>query len=378
MKIKLKSFLSFILSLIIVFSVFPSTVFAKDYDINTHWDIGFYNEDMSQQSFVKNVSFPYTFTKSNVNSNGGDSSHYDDTLKYHHGLKAVFRTTSYEMKENIYHIDDGGTLSFELFLWEDGRIEDVLAELRLIYIDSSGVQRSKKVDSLNYSNGHLTLDDYVFEDGIDFAGFYVEAERFRVTSGYETLYARFTSCEFSIKSADSGMLSSIKNFFHQLFERLTNGFEAIGSWFSDLGDKIGSFFINLINNIRSFFTDLKNNLKELFDNVGQWFQDIGDKISGFFEKLWNRIWWGNENGESEYQKPVINNKLNDILDKLQEYQDNLKSAISTINSASDDVAAYISTGTELVNGVIGVAGAGFTALIVFGIVFILVRKVVGR
>ena len=39
---------------------------------------------------------------------------------------------------------------------------------------------------------------------------------------------------------------------------------------------------------------------------------------------------------------------------------------------------YISNGTALVNGVINVAGAGFTALITFGIVFVLVRKVVGR
>lgn len=101
-------------------------------------------------------------------------------------------------------------------------------------------------------------------------------------------------------------------------------------------------------------------------------------LSGFFEKLWNRIWWGNENGESEYVKPTISNKLLDILATLQDYQEKLKGTIDTIGSAASDVANYISAGTSFVNGVVGVAGAGFTALIVFGIVFVLVRKVVGR
>ena len=94
--------------------------------------------------------------------------------------------------------------------------------------------------------------------------------------------------------------------------------------------------------------------------------------------MWNRIWWGNENGESEYEKPTINNKLNDILAKLEEYQAQLKSSIDTIGESADSVSGYISTATELVEGVIGVAGVGVTALIVFGMVFILVRKVVGR
>ena len=68
----------------------------------------------------------------------------------------------------------------------------------------------------------------------------------------------------------------------------------------------------------------------------------------------------------------------DILATLQDYQEKLKGTIDTIGSAASDVANYISAGTSFVNGVVGVAGAGFTALIVFGIVFVLVRKVVGR
>ena len=130
--------------------------------------------------------------------------------------------------------------------------------------------------------------------------------------------------------------------------------------------------------ISDFFNKLFNDLGNWFDDVGNWFTDLGNNISGFFEKLWNRIYWGNENGEAEYEPPVIDNKLNDVIDQLEEWQGNLKDTVDDINSAATNVSGYISTGTQLVNGVIGVGGVAFTALITFGIVFVLVRKVVGR
>lgn len=211
-----------------------------------------------------------------------------------------------------------------------------------------------------------------------------------------TLAFGVTDFTIDVKSEQSGFFDKVSDFFQGLFDKLTawfdslfqwlkdirdnasEGFSNIGNWFTELGNKIKSFFTELGNNIKEQFTNMINNLKSFFADVGQWFKDIGDKIGEFFEKLWNRIWWGNENGESEYQKPVINNKLNDILDTLNGYQLQLKNTIDTISSAADSVSTYISTGTQLVNGIINVAGVGFTALIVFAIVFVLARKVVGR
>ncbi|MDE6863915.1 MAG: hypothetical protein K2J41_05985, partial [Eubacterium sp.] len=214
------------------------------------------------------------------------------------------------------------------------------------------------------------------------------------------------SCTYDVTTV-GGLLNKIVSFFGDLFARLTAWFDSLFQWlkdirdgnisfmdsvksafktitdnisnfFSELGKKLTDGFINLTSSIREFFTNLGNNLKEWFDNVGQWFTDIGDRIGEFFTSLWNKIWYGNEKGESEYQKPVINNKFNDILNTLTDYQEQLKGTISTISASADSVSTYIATGTQLVNGVINVAGAGFTALIVFGMVFVLVRKVVGR
>lgn len=181
-------------------------------------------------------------------------------------------------------------------------------------------------------------------------------------------------------------------FWNAVKEALTN----VLTWLKEIRDKIVNGITEITNAIELQFHQLVEKLQSLFDdvtewlfncvesiqdfmhNVGAWFTNLGNSISGFFEKLWNRIWWGNENGESEYVKPTISNKLLDILATLQDYQEKLKGTIDTIGSAANDVASYISAGTSFVNGVVGVAGAGFTALIVFGIVFVLVRKVVGR
>lgn len=63
--------------------------------------------------------------------------------------------------------------------------------------------------------------------------------------------------------------------------------------------------------------------------------------------------------------------MNGWLDQLNEFAD-------SIESAGDTAKDYISKGTELFNGFMGVAPASVLALISFGIVFLVIRKVVGR
>lgn len=63
--------------------------------------------------------------------------------------------------------------------------------------------------------------------------------------------------------------------------------------------------------------------------------------------------------------------MNGWLDQLDEFADSISSAGQTAHE-------YISKGTELFNGFMGVAPAAVIALIGFGIVFLVVRKIVGR
>lgn len=63
--------------------------------------------------------------------------------------------------------------------------------------------------------------------------------------------------------------------------------------------------------------------------------------------------------------------MNGWLDQLDEFADSIDEAGQTANE-------YISKGTELFNGFMSVAPAAVIALVAFGVVFIVVRKIVGR
>lgn len=134
----------------------------------------------------------------------------------------------------------------------------------------------------------------------------------------------------------------------------------IKDWFSNLIESMGNFFTELANKISGFFTEL------------------GDKIGGFFTTLWNKIWWGNEAGESEYEPPDVGSKFDDVITSLNDWLSQLKGFSDTVDSQGDEVAGYISTGSDFATKFLTYAPAPILIFLTFGIVFVVVRKVVGR
>lgn len=63
--------------------------------------------------------------------------------------------------------------------------------------------------------------------------------------------------------------------------------------------------------------------------------------------------------------------MNGWLDQLDEFAD-------SIDTAGETASEYISKGTELFNGFMGIAPASVIALVAFGVVFLVIRKIVGR
>lgn len=186
----------------------------------------------------------------------------------------------------------------------------------------------------------------------------------------------------------SGFFENVKNWFSTVFGWLKDIRDSISNGLTNLSNSIKGFFTDLSNNIKTWFTELQNKLKTWFDNIGTWitnlsnsikgfFQSLGDRISGFFTTLYNWLWWGNPDGEASYTKPSINNKLNDIISKLNEYTTKLSDTTVQIDNSASSVTSYLSHGTEFVNGVMK-AFTGLSVLISFAVLFMLVRKVVGR
>lgn len=140
---------------------------------------------------------------------------------------------------------------------------------------------------------------------------------------------------------------------------------------SQLISDIKDWFSNLIESMGNFFTDLGN-------KIGGFFTDLANKIGDFFTKLWNKIWWGNEEGESEYQPPDVGSKFDEVITSLNDWLSQLKGFSDTVDSQGDEVAGYISTGSDFATKFLTYAPAPILIFLTFGIVFVVVRKVVGR
>lgn len=100
-------------------------------------------------------------------------------------------------------------------------------------------------------------------------------------------------------------------------------------------------------------------------------EDLDNSINNGVEKIENA---GSDSPPldtdiSAFQTAI--DTMNGWIDQLNEFAD-------SIDSAGETASSYIAKGTELFNGFMGVAPASVIALIAFGIVFLVIRKIVGR
>ena len=67
-----------------------------------------------------------------------------------------------------------------------------------------------------------------------------------------------------------------------------------------------------------------------------------------------------------------------VIDTMNGWLNQLDEFANSIDSAGQTAHEYISKGTELFNGFMGIAPASVIALVAFGVVFLVIRKIVGR
>lgn len=359
---KVTPFLSVLLALSFLM---PAALFAKPieaqaaaYSLNVIDFIAVFDND----AYTKNdITMPWSYTSPTQKQGSIDTVNisFQGLVNWNEGDRTVF----------TYKLDTDGT-----------RYKSMRVNMKFTSQNGNSWYRTG-----TYSNGVITQTEESQANTVSKIKIELIIDLIVASDDSAKFYWKAEGASFRTTSAQNGFWDNVKNALSNILTWLKDIRDKIVNGFNDLGNSIVNQFNNLLNNLQKLFDEVTewlfncvDSIQDFMHNVGAWFTNLGNTISGFFEKLWNRIWWGNENGESEYVKPTISNKLLDILATLQDYQEKLKSTIDTIGSAASDVANYISAGTSFVNGVVGVAGAGFTALIVFGIVFVLVRKVVGR
>ena len=118
----------------------------------------------------------------------------------------------------------------------------------------------------------------------------------------------------------------------------------------------GVYYQIFINNLT--FTDVTN-------------ENLDKAIDKGVEKIENA-------GSDEPPLDTDISAFQSAIDTMNGWLDQLNGFADTIDSAGETVSEYISKGTELFNGFMGIAPASVIALVAFGVVFLVIRKIVGR
>ncbi len=117
-------------------------------------------------------------------------------------------------------------------------------------------------------------------------------------------------------------------------------------------------------------------LKALPDKIKAFFTSLADRISGFFTTLKNYILYLNAEGSSSYSNP-FSGLLSSFESKISSYINKLVDFNSSLDSTLQGVVDYVENGSDVIdlflNGV-----PLLSALLLFFVVFSVVRKVVGR
>ena len=100
-------------------------------------------------------------------------------------------------------------------------------------------------------------------------------------------------------------------------------------------------------------------------------EDLDNSINKGVEKIENA-------GSDEPPLDTDISAFQSAIDTMNGWLDQLDEFADSIDSAGETVSQYISKGTELFNGFMGIAPASVIALVAFGVVFLVIRKIVGR
>lgn len=100
-------------------------------------------------------------------------------------------------------------------------------------------------------------------------------------------------------------------------------------------------------------------------------EDLDNSINKGVQKIENA-------GSDEPPLDTDISAFQSAIDTMNGWLDQLDQFADSIDSAGQTASEYISKGTELFNGFMGIAPASVIALVAFGVVFLVIRKIVGR
>lgn len=242
-----------------------------------------------------------------------------------------------------------------------------------IRIISNNSYRDDSIYDIEFSSSQVNSTDFNFflrrEDvGTNFKAQLVIEHAINPAFGYgvggENVKQYISNPVLTDLDDDSG-------WFQKIINAITSIPSKISGFFSDLATKIGGFFTDLSDKIRGFFTDL------------------GNKIGDFFTMLKNYILYFrhpvtlNSSGVpiGSDGKPIYINPFDSPLETVKKTFDGwiatLMNFVASIDSSSATVSGYLKKGSTVIDGVLGAVPL-LSAFVLFAVIFLVIRKVVGR
>lgn len=117
---------------------------------------------------------------------------------------------------------------------------------------------------------------------------------------------------------------------------------------------------NISQQVAEGFAETQQKVDKLSEDINKGFDDL------------------NNAGSNEPPLDTDISAFQSAIDTMNGWLDQLDQFADTIDMAGQTAHEYISQGTDLITGFLGVAPTAVIALVAFGVVFVVVRKIVGR
>lgn len=357
MKKSIRKIISFLLSAVILLSVFPLSVNASDKKYSlTGFNLGLYVDDncISWESYSKydgQTLFP---------NNTLNNSYSQSKLSYviFNFWKECF-PYYYDGEKDYITIkaSDVKTVKLVVDLGSDNRINSFLINSCVFQIKSRKSPDSESAESdvksynaeISLSNNILTFTCDLSEykptyDYISYACFFASLNNFKYNGTYSNVSFNIENAYMSFLTADDNYQSGVTSKLNDIVNSLKSWFNSIFEWLSSIVENIKNGFSNLTSSISGFFTDLTSNLKTWFNNVGGWFSDLSGNLKNWFKNVGD---WFSDLGDnlSEWFADVgewFTNLVNSISSFFTELGNKLKTWFENVGQWFIDIGDRIS------------------------------------
>lgn len=192
---------------------------------------------------------------------------------------------------------------------------------------------------------------------------------------------------------DTGFFESIINWVKNVASNVTqigsNIVSSVTNGLSNLGNNLNTWLTGVKDGITNKLESVKTSIQNSIDNIQNWFVNLGDRISDFFTMLKNYLLYFrhpvtvnsdgvpvDSSGNPIYTNP-FESALNDVKTQFEEWIDNINDFIDSIGSSADSVSTQLST-FKLIYERFSAAVPWISGVILFAVIFFVIRKIVGR